>query len=290
MKVTGFTIVRNAIKYDYPVAEAIRSVLPICDRFVVAVGQSDDGTRELIELIAPEKIHIVDTLWNDSLREGGRVLADETNKALAAIDPDTDWAFYIQADEVLHEQYHQVVRQAMQQHLANKRVDGLLFNYLHFFGSYDYVGASTQWYRREIRVVRPAAQVYSYKDAQGFRKGDNRKLRVKHIDAAIYHYGWVRPPEKMMAKQKNFARLYASDAEVAQRYAASEFDYSQIDALSRFHGTHPQVMQHRIASKNWQFDHDLSHTNYSAKERFKQWVERLTGYRLWEYKNYIRLR
>ena len=48
MKVSGFTFVRNAVKYDYPVVESIASILPLCDEVVVAVGQSEDGTRALI--------------------------------------------------------------------------------------------------------------------------------------------------------------------------------------------------------------------------------------------------
>ena len=103
MKVSGFTFIRNAIKYDYPVVEAIRSILPLCDECVVAVGQSEDGTRALIESIDPDKIRIIDTVWDDSLREGGAVLAQETDKAFRAISQDADWAFYIQGDEVVHE-------------------------------------------------------------------------------------------------------------------------------------------------------------------------------------------
>jgi hypothetical protein len=44
MKVAGFTFIRNAVKNDYPVVEAITSILSICDEFVVALGNSDDGT------------------------------------------------------------------------------------------------------------------------------------------------------------------------------------------------------------------------------------------------------
>ena len=79
MKVTGFTFIRNAIKYDYPVVEAITSILPICDDFVVAVGNSDDGTLALIQSIHPTKIRIVETIWDDTKREGGKVLALETD-------------------------------------------------------------------------------------------------------------------------------------------------------------------------------------------------------------------
>jgi len=185
MKVTGFSFIRNAIKYDYPIVEAIKSILPICDDFVVAVGKSEDNTLELIKNIDPSKIRIIETVWDDSLREGGKVLAVETNKAFQAIRDDSDWTFYIQGDEVMHEKYLPVVKSAMEKYLHNKRVDGLLFNYTHFYGSYDYVGASPRWYSNEIRVIRNNKSIYSFRDAQGFRKGYNEKLKVKAIDAYI---------------------------------------------------------------------------------------------------------
>jgi glycosyltransferase involved in cell wall biosynthesis len=195
MKIAGFTFVRNAIKYDYPIIEAITSILPICDELVVAVGNSEDGTLELIQSIDSPKIKIIETIWDDSLREGGRVLAVETDKALAAISPDANWCFYIQGDEVVHEKYLPVIKKAMEDNLHKPEVEGLLFKYLHFYGSYNYVADAHRWYRREIRVVRNTGNVLSYRDAQGFRTKDNQKLKVKLIDAFIYHYGWVKPPE-----------------------------------------------------------------------------------------------
>ena len=173
MKVTGFTIVRNAIKFDYPIVEAITSILPLCDEFVVAVGNSEDTTLELIKSISSPKIRIIETTWDDSLREGGRVLAVETDKAFAAIKPDTDWAFYIQADEVIHEKYHPVILETMKKWNNDKNVEGLLFNYTHFYGSYDYVGDSRKWYKHEIRIVKYNSTICSFRDAQGLEKEIN---------------------------------------------------------------------------------------------------------------------
>jgi hypothetical protein len=287
MKVTGFTFIRNALKYDYPVIEAIRSILPLCDDFVVAVGKSDDQTLSLIQNIDGQKIRIIETIWDDNLREGGQVLADETNKAFRAIGDETDWCFYIQGDEVMHERYLSVVREAMQKYIDNPKVDGLLFNYIHFYGSYDYTGEASRWYRREIRIIRNNKNIYSYRDAQGFRKDDNQKLRVKLVDAYIYHYGWVKDPRAMQGKQENFNKYWHNDEWVTRNVVkASEFDYKQIDALSRFKGTHPQLMQERINAKNWKFDYDLSKNNYSRKERFKRLIEKLSGRRIMEYRNY----
>jgi hypothetical protein len=288
MKVAGFTFIRNAIKFDYPVKEAILSILPICDEMIVAVGNSDDATRALIASIAPDKIKIIDTVWDETLKEGGRVLADETNKAFAAISSDADWCFYIQGDEGMHEQYLPVVKAAMEKWKDDATVDGLLFKYLHFYGSYDYVGNSSKWYPREIRVVKNNPAIYSYQDAQGFRKKPDTKLNVKAIDAYIYHYGWVREPSAMQAKWNNFGRFWNGDqwSEEAEKTFAGEFDYSQIDSLKKFTGTHPAVMQDRISRMNWQFDRDLSYNNLKLKDRFKNWIEQLTGKRPFDYKNY----
>ena len=159
MKVSGFTFIRNAIKLDYPIVEAIRSILPLCDEVIVAVGNSEDDTLGLIQSIDPGKIKIIETVWDDTLRENGAVLADETNKAFQAISTDSDWAFYIQGDEVIHEKDHAEIRAKMELYVNDLEVDGLLFAYQHFYGSYDFIGASNNWYKNEIRIIRNASNI-----------------------------------------------------------------------------------------------------------------------------------
>ncbi len=288
MKVSGFTFIRNAIKYDYPIVESILSILPVCDEVVVAVGKSEDETLQMIENIDSDKIRIVETEWDLTLRKGGEVLAVETDKALAAISPDTDWCFYIQGDEVVHEQYLDTIKSAMQKWKDDKKVEGLLFKYKHFYGSYDYIGDSRRWYRREIRIVRNQIGVKSYRDAQGFRIND-RKLKVKEIDAYIYHYGWVKPPEKQSAKQQSFNKFWHEDEFVEKKYTDAPFDYSQIDYLTAFEGTHPKIMQPRIERKNWKFHYDPSKKSVGLKARILYLLEKYTGLRPWEYKNYIKI-
>lgn len=290
MKVTGFTIIRNAIKYDYPVVEAITSILPICDEFVVAVGNSEDETLNLIKSINSNKIRIIETIWDDSLRKDGRVLAIETDKALAAISVDTTWAFYIQSDEVVHEKYHQTIKDAMLTYQNESGVEGLLFKYTHFYGSYRYVADSRKWYRNEIRIIRNTQNVSSYRDAQGFRKNDNTKLNAKPIDAYIYHYGWVKPPNKMTDKIRGLSYFWHSDQELDKKQPSNvAFDYSGIDSLKLFEGTHPKVIQPRIESMNWAFDFDIQQKKYSLKNKILMKIEKLTGWRIGEYKNYVRI-
>ena len=286
MKVSGFTIIRNAINYDYPVVEAVESILPLCNELVVAVGKSDDETLELIKSIKTDKIRIIETVWDDSLRDGGEVLAVETDKAFRAIAAESDWGIYIQADECIHEQYIEPIKNAMELYKDDDNVDGLLLKYLHFYGSYNYVGDSRQWYRREIRVVKNDRQISSYRDAQGFRKSGN-KLKVKLIDAWVYHYGWVKSPEKQQDKQQNFNKMWHEDQWIEKKVGdASQFDYSNIDSLSIFKGTHPKYIQPRINQMNWTFDFDPSRKKMGLKNWFLHQIEKVTNYRLGEYKNY----
>lgn len=287
MKVAGFTIIRNAIKFDYPVIEAITSILPICDEFIVAVGNSEDDTLQLIKGINSPKIKIIETVWDDSLRQGGQVLAIETNKAFDAISEDVDWCFYIQSDECVHEKHLASIKEAMQKYKDYKQVEGLLFNYVHFYGTYNYVGNSRRWYRKEIRIIKNDKSIRSYKDAQGFRKTDNSKLNVKPISAEIYHYGWVKPPKAQQAKQEHFHKMWHDDEWMKKNIAqVEEFDYSQIDSLEEFKGTHPQVFQTRLKAADWKFNFDKTQIKLSGKDKFLLFIENTSGWKVGEYKNY----
>ncbi|MFD1257154.1 glycosyltransferase family 2 protein [Mucilaginibacter terrae] len=288
MKVAGFTFIRNAIKNDYPVVEAITSILPLCDEFIVALGNSDDNTEDLILGINSPKIKIIHTTWDESLREGGSVFAAETDKAFAAILPDADWAFYIQGDEVVHEKYLPVIKQEMEANLNNTAVEGLLFKYLHFYGSYDYYAHSRRWYRREIRILRNNKNIHAYRDAQGFRLA-NRKINVRLIDAYIYHYGWVKPPKGLESKLRNFNQFYHDDNWMAENLPETfEFDFKNADRLLNFTDTHPAVMHRRIKAQNWKLEVDPEQLKKKMdfRRRTLQKIEDWTGWRVSEYRNY----
>lgn len=288
MKVAGFTFIRNAVKNDYSIVEAITSILPICDEFIVAVGKSEDSTLELIQSIQSPKIKIVETIWDDTQREGGKTFALETDKALVAVSKEVDWAFYIQGDECVHEKDLPIIQAEMQANLHDTRVEGLLFHYTHFYGSYDYVAVSRRWYRREIRIVRPHIGVQSYRDAQGFRL-NGRKLHVKLIPATIHHYGWVKPPQGINNKVRNFNQFYQEERWMEQHMPENfEFDYNNADRLLPFTGSHPEVMKTRIKAQNWpmKLDAEAIRKKMTIRRKVLQWIEDISGWRLGEYRNY----
>jgi hypothetical protein len=221
----------------------------------------------------------------------GAVNAVQTNIALDACAG--DWCFYLQADEVLHERYLPVVHEKMERYLHNPEGEGLLFDYVHFYGSYDLYQAAHNWYAREMRVVRNGIGVRSWESAQGFRI-NGRKPRVIKADAEIYHYGWVRPPVKMMKKQIALSSVHHGKDWVDKRYPDGEadFDYGSLKTCRRFTGTHPSVMKERIASVNWNIrpgkPNKKDHKHDRLRVRFLTFLENNILHRkIGEYKNYV---
>jgi glycosyltransferase involved in cell wall biosynthesis len=295
MRVSGFTFVRDAVRLDFPVREAITSILPICDEFVVNVGRSDDGTLELVRGIGSPKLVVFESTWDPALFVRGAINARQTNLALDRCTG--DWCFYLQADEVVHEADHERIVRSMEQALPRREVEGLLFRYYHFWGDYDRYHTSHGWYDRDIRIVRNGVGIRSWKSAQSFRLSD-RKLRVVDCGAYIYHYGWVRHPAVMKRKQIALDSLHHGRAWVESKHPEPEepFDYGPLDRLGRFRGSHPAVMRERIASKSW----DAHQFRRSDREKHKHerlgvrvlsWLEnRIVGRRIGGYSNWVLIR
>jgi len=284
MKVSGFTFIKNAVKYDFPLVESVTSILPLCDEFIIVHGDSEDSTRNLIDSINSPKIKVFDTVWDPNLKQGGQILSQQTNVALSKTTG--DWCFYMQADEVVHEKYLPEIKKAMQTYLYEKKIEGLLFKYMHFYGSYNYVATSRQWYRNEVRIVRNNIGVQSFKDAQGFRLND-RKLNVKLLYSYIFHYGWARPPQTMQKKMKYFHSLWHSKDWIDENVSdKSEYDFSEMDSLELFTGTHPSVMKEQIKKSDIQFNPTKQKIKKGFKRSFLDLIEKITGYRIGEYKNY----
>ena len=286
MKIAGFTIIKNAVVNDFPIVEAIKSILPVVDEMIVLIGDSTDATIALIESIGDPKIKIHHSVWDKNLRKGGVVLAVETDKAFQYIDASFDWAFYIQGDEVVHEKYHSTIIDACHKYKSDDAVQGLLFKYKHFFGTYDYVGDSRKWYAHEVRIIRNNKKITAYRDAQGFRIGKT-KLPVANINASIYHYGWVKSPEQMRKKQKESSVFWHDDTQMQKIISSPDYyDFSGFDSLEKFTDTHPIVMKERIIRKNWAIDLDISKKKFSLKNLILYYFEKWTGIRPFDFRNY----
>jgi len=290
MKISGFSYVRNGFDYGVPFLEAYQSILPVCDEFVVTVGEGNDGTREAIQKLNDPKIRIIDTVWDMSLRANGKIFAQQTNMALDAITG--DWAFHIQADEVIHENDIYKIKEAVERNDNDKRVEGFILPFIHFWGGYDHIRTSRRVHKNEVRLFRNGLGVRSYRDSLGFRKYKDfkayandtekgEKLRVKKIDAPIYHYTEVRGPGAKTKKAAAIGAFYEkNDGKPVQK---EEYGY---DRLEKFTGTHPRLMSEKVKAQDWEYVFNPKKAVWRTKDRIMQPIEDILGFKIGEYKNY----
>ncbi len=250
MKISGFTIARNVIKYNYPILESIRSILPICDEFIINVGDSEDGTLELLQTLDDPKIRIIRSVWD--MNSGATVLADETNRALAECSG--DWAFYLQSDEVIHEKDHRPLLNCMHKYLHDDQVDALRLRWLHFYGSYYRYRIDYGWFQKSERIVKNSGQVESCGDAAGFRRKDQQRLRHRATSCLLYHYGWVHPEEIMTQRRVNAENI--GFAKLRSEERIEKYSYGDLNRFPAYLGTHPKVMEERVAQ------HELSQADW----------------------------
>ncbi len=296
MLLSGFTIIRNGIQFDFPFLESIQSALPICDEFIINIGVSEDTTKQVIESWIQtlpkneaQKIKCFESIWplnDEAKRKGGRILADQTNLALEKCKG--QWCLYLQADELLHEKELAGIRQTLEN--EPKTTQGLVFGYYHFYGTYNVIQTSRSSYRREIRIIRNGLNIQSTGDAQSFRHSDGSKIQARLTPFHIFHYGWVRPQQKMKEKTNFMDSLYhgGKASEQTEPATGNNYLYKRIVGLRQFKDTHPQLMQKRIQSATT-FDFAKAPFVFHFKDIWKVvsgWIERLTGYRPFEFKNY----
>ena len=295
--ISGFTILRHGVQFDYPFEQSIESLLPLVDELVVNVGIGEDATLARLQEMqrTHPKIVLFESHWplNDpEKKRGGQILAEQTNLALDRCKH--DWCLYLQADEVLHEEDRERLLSTLAKAHQDPNVDGVLFDYIHFYGSYDVIQHSRSVYRREVRLVRKSSGARSVGDAQSFRKDGGVKLTVLRSGARVFHYGGVRTPEAMREKTFFMDQLYhgaptSEQLKTRTPHTGENYRYKKILGLRRFQATHPATMKTRIAQKGWSWDLSRSPLEWSFKDLKKMLldgVERLTGARFFEYRSY----
>lgn len=316
--ISGFTMGKNAMKLYYPMKQSVMSILDLVDEFVVVLGDSDedDVTRKEILSIGSEKIKIIDTVWDIEKYPRGMEHAHQTDIAMDHCSG--EWLFYLQSDEVIHEKYLPVIKKRCEELRDDKNIEGLLFNYIHFWGDYEHYQDGHCWYRNEIRIVRNDPDIHSWESAQSFRRipdfdginyrrqEETYKLHVAKVDAWVYHYGWVRPPRVMQSKIKAFSINHRGKESVQKqddlKVYDKIFDYGNLSVLPKFEGDHPAVMKEWIGSFDWKDQLRFTgprkslNPNINKHDRPKyviiSWIEKylLFGMRLGEFKNHILIR
>lgn len=284
-KISGYTIVRNSTVLDYPFKESVRSILPLCDEFIINCGDSTDNTASLVSELQqeyPEKIRALHSVWTRENQQGGFQLKAQSDAALAQCKG--DWCFYLQADEVVHEDDYPKILKAIQAAEKLPEVDGILFDYLHFYGNYSNQIRGRNWYRREVRLIKNGRNISSFRDAQGFRKNGKRVLALSS-GARVFHYGYVRTSEGLRKKSFQMAQWWGEQPKDEPKH----FRLKRHVGLRPFTATHPQTMKQRIT---------LNHLYCDPTQEPRVWdkneiknaltlaLESIVPIRIGEYRNY----
>ena len=290
IKISGVTFVKDTISLGYPFIESIKSIAPLCDEVVINVGfndpelKSDDGTWDVLqrELAGKDRYVLTKSYWDPAITTNGQILSQQMNIALRHCQG--EYCQYIQADEAIHEEDFPAIREGIRQMESNPAIDGLVYNFIHFYAD-PYIRKHTRnTYRKEIRLIRNRPNIVSWKDAQGFRFNDGTKIGTVEIPARIFHYGWSRREDVMDRKNKTFARLYHG-----REHHEKNFNYQHIWGLSRFKGSHPTCMNQWIEENRNPQDILSLPRKFEWKNiplAISDFVEKYSGYRIGEYKNY----
>ncbi|WP_432471633.1 glycosyltransferase [Amphritea sp. HPY] len=268
MKVSGFTFLKNGSVLGYPFVESIKSALPICDEFIIALGQCDDDTEEKILAIGDPKIRIIHTTWNEKMQDRGYVYGQQ--KMIAHFNCSGDWALYIEGDEVLHEDELDTIRGNMERFLDDKEVEAFYFDFYHFYGRPDQVGISG--YRRAPRIIRNSLRSIA-PDGLFFVVLDKNKKgrypKAVHAGGNVYHYGHVRNVENMQEKINQVSKYWDHKPEPFP-------GYGDIDTavIRPFKGTHPAIMKEWLEKDaEWDFaqnpDYKLSKRDKKVRLKLK---------------------
>lgn len=272
MKVSAFTFIKNGQILGYPFLESINSILPIVDEFVINIGKSEDDTLDLIRSINDKKIRIIESRWNQGMNKQGYVYGQQ--KMIAQFNCTGDWAFYIEGDEVYHENDLEKIQKSMKLYLDNPDVEALVCDFKHFYGNANSVLNSPGWYRSEARIIKNSIRSYSPDGLFWVVLNSNKKGRypkAKKTGATCYHYGWIRSEEQMNLKSKKVQKYWGKKS--------VKIDYSQIDEsiIEKFNGTHPAVVKDWLPNSNGLFIADPNYelTSKQKKHRLMIFFEKL---------------
>jgi len=277
MKVSAFTFIKNGQLLGYPFIQSIKSILPIVDEFIINVGLGEDSTLDEIKKINDPKIRIIQSHWNDNMKDRGFVYGQQ--KMVAQYNCTGDWAFYIEGDEIYHENDLDRIHMSMKEHLNNSNVEALIFDFYHFYGNGNSYLDSPGWYRTEARIIKNSLRTYAPDGLFWVVLDSNKNGRypkAKHTGAKCYHYGWVRSENQMNLKSEKVQKYWGG--------SAKKIDYSKMDQsiIKKFQGTHPKIIQNWLPNDIGLFKADPSYklTNKQKKHRIMIFFENLFGLEL----------
>ncbi len=251
MTLGGSMFIHNSIEFDYCVAESIQSLLDVCDEVSVVDAGSTDGTRAYLDELAKTtpKLRITSAPWTPTPGNGFKWLIKLANLAREQLT--TEYHFSLQADEVLHVEDYDEIRE-----FSNRGTDVGFIRRLNFWKDaqhWCHVGG------RDLCRIAPI----EVGNVQGDGNLDNNAPgRVIYTGIDVYHYGALRhlePLRKKTAEQEfnvwgvDPMNLPDSGTSLLSKSRKEWDDFYDKDLLP-FEGTHPPIMKNWLTERGYKYD------------------------------------
>ena len=247
--ISVYTTTTNAIRDEFFIVEGIKSALLFADEVVVMDGGSTDNTLQKIHEIDDSRIHIYTNEWLTSIGTG----MDSINRSLAIGRCTSDWCILMDSDEVFHEDYAPITKKLPDSVTDN--IVGIEFNTLHFYRDYTHLlNGCRSW--KDLYTHK----VYMVRNGIGIHHGNIGHEPDAHVDSAglpldssktfmasipVFHYGHVRTLDSYMRKTNKLRKRFLGPN--SPDITPQEVKWIHPNELVSFSGTHPKVMEQRIA-------------------------------------------
>jgi hypothetical protein len=204
MKTLGAaTFVWNAISQDYSIIESLECLHELCDSVSIVFG-GNDGTVDLVlDWLSHKKgktLHwliISEDEWN--AQQGREKLSYFSNIAISNLK--TDWVYYQQADEVMHQDYFDVVRNV----LNVSEEEAFFISRLNLWAT-PYTMLEVPQNRKPVSTVICRL----FKNGQNYGCVDDAESvnapARHHLLVNQYHLGFVRDKEKHLHKIRHMQK------------------------------------------------------------------------------------
>ena len=181
--ISGFMIVKDVVKQGYPFVEAVASVLPICDEFLISEGYSSDSTFEIVEQLAKlnRKIKVLRQEWPVSRRYS--ILAEVTNALRRKCR--FEYMFSIQANEIVHEDSLGYIR-SLSQIFPN--VQTFSFPFWHFIQRYKFYEDYRLRFSKNLVGIEATGDAWSLGLSKSFVRSEALKS-LRHPRRLLRYFG-----------------------------------------------------------------------------------------------------
>ncbi len=221
--ISGCVAARNSVKFGYPLRECLESLVPICDEVVLAYDPTtDDGTPELAIRLRDELgIVLFESPWDMNNMKKGLEIGHQSQVAMDACSPSTEWRLCVQQDEAFHEEDHSKIQELVRNDLPG--VTGFDFVRPYFFGNLHTI--RRDWSVKITRLTKKGTHTYDDFDGQNCRP---LNPLMHHADSGIwlYHYSRIGDPQLIAKRVRNVDSFFHAEDNLPEESELAPYDFS----------------------------------------------------------------